>query len=79
MLDALTAWRAPRRLPVSLAARSYEVVVGDGLIRRAGALLAPVLPQKRVVVISDTNVAPLDRSNDAENIGLCVNQAICAA
>src|SRR5207247_10643034 len=27
----------------------------------------------------DTNVAPLDRSNDAENIGLCVNQTICAA
>ncbi len=55
----IEAWRPPRRLPVQLASTSYEVVIGDGLLSRAGALLAPVLPQKRVVVITDTTVAEL--------------------
>jgi len=35
------------------------VVIGDGLLARAGALLAPVLPQKRAVVVSDETVAAL--------------------
>ena len=35
------------------------MVVGEGLLARAGALLAPVLPQKRAVVVTDATVAPL--------------------
>lgn len=57
--SAFAAWRPPHRLTVRTGSASYDVVVGDGLLRRAGALLAPVLPQKRVVVISDTTVAAL--------------------
>ncbi len=56
---ALSAFRPPERLPVRTGTASYEVVVGDGLLQRAGALLAAVLPQKRVVVVSDTTVASL--------------------
>jgi shikimate kinase/3-dehydroquinate synthase len=59
VLDAVLEWRIPHRLSVKLAATSYEVVIGDGLLPRAGALLAPVLPQKRAVVVTDTTVAPL--------------------
>ena len=59
VIDALHRWQPPRRLPVALAATRYEVVIGDGLIARAGALLAPVLPQKRAVVVSDETVAGL--------------------
>lgn len=59
VLDALLAWSPPRRLTVALPASSYEVVVGDGLLARAGALLAPVLPQKSVVIVTDATVAPL--------------------
>ena len=59
VLDALMEWRAPRRLPVVLSRASYEVVVGAGLLARAGGLLAPVLPQKRCVVVTDSNVAAL--------------------
>lgn len=59
VLDALLQWRAPRRLPVRLASTSYEVLIGDGLLGRAGALLAPVIPQKRAVVITDAVVARL--------------------
>ncbi len=59
VVDALTAYAPPRRLPVVLSSTRYDVVIGDGLLARAGALLAPVLPQRRAVVVSDTNVAPL--------------------
>ncbi len=38
---------------------SYDVVIGDDLLARAGALLAPNLPQKRAVVITDKAVAEL--------------------
>ncbi len=58
-LAALAAYRRPRRLHVPLAVRGYDIVVGEGLLDRAGALLAPVLPQKRAVIVSDATVAPL--------------------
>ena len=59
VLDALSGWRPPRRLAVSLSSTGYDVVVGEGLLQRAGALLAPVLPQKRAVVVTDETVAGL--------------------
>lgn len=62
VLNALLAWRSPRRLAVVLQSTAYEVVIGDGLLRRAGALLAPRLPQKRVMVVTDETVAALHLS-----------------
>ncbi len=59
VLAALAGHRPSRRVPVALANHSYDVVVGEGLIDRAGALLAPVLPQRRAVIVSDATVAPL--------------------
>ncbi len=59
VLTALHGWSPPRRLAVGLSSTSYDVVVGDGLLARAGALLAPVLPQKRAVVVTDETVAGL--------------------
>ncbi len=59
VVDALTNYVPPRRLPVVLSSSRYDLVIGDGLLARAGALLAPVLPQKRAVVVSDANVAQL--------------------
>ncbi len=56
---AVEAWSPPHILPVRLASTRYDVVVGEGLLARAGALLAPVLPQKRCVVVTDTTVAAL--------------------
>ena len=57
--SALAEYKPPRRLAVRNSSAAYEVLVGDGLLHRAGALLAPVLPQKRVVVVSDTTVTAL--------------------
>ncbi len=59
VLEALHAHAPAIRVPVSLAAHGYDVVVGSGLLARAGALLAGVLPQKRVVIVSDETVAAL--------------------
>jgi shikimate kinase / 3-dehydroquinate synthase len=59
VLDALTGWRPPRRLTVALSTTQYDVVIGSGLLPRAGALLAPVLPQKRAVIVTDATVARL--------------------
>ncbi|WP_408906352.1 3-dehydroquinate synthase [Roseomonas sp. 18066] len=49
----------PARLPVPLSGRAYEVVVGDGLLARAGGLIAPALPARRVAIVSDASVAGL--------------------
>ncbi|MBN8873985.1 MAG: 3-dehydroquinate synthase [Rhodospirillales bacterium] len=59
VLDKLLTWKPARRLSVVLPSTSYDVVIGDNLLARAGALLAPRLPQKRAVVITDSAVAPL--------------------
>ncbi len=59
VIQALHDWRPARRLTVALSSTEYDVVVGDGLLSRAGALLAPVIPQKRAVVVTDETVAAL--------------------
>ncbi len=56
---AITGWARPARLHVALSERSYEVVVGSGLLPRAGGLVIPHLPARRAVVVSDANVAPV--------------------
>jgi shikimate kinase/3-dehydroquinate synthase len=59
VLEAVAAHRDPRRLTVGLGERAYDIVVGEGLLARAGAMLAPVLPSRRVAVVSDAEVARL--------------------
>jgi 3-dehydroquinate synthase len=49
-----------RRVRVELGPRSYDVVIGGGLLERAGALLGSLIAKKRrVVVITDERVAAL--------------------
>ncbi|MFL5295963.1 MAG: 3-dehydroquinate synthase [Phenylobacterium sp.] len=45
-----------RAIPVGLGGRSYEVLVGRGLIDRAGELMAPFLKRRRTAVVSDETV-----------------------
>ena len=59
VLNVLHAWRSPRRLSVVLPSTSYDLVIGEDLLARAGALLAPRIDQKRAVVVTDENVARL--------------------
>ena len=47
------------RLTLDLDERSYDIIIGSGLLAVAPALIVPVLASKRVIIISDSNVAPL--------------------
>lgn len=44
------------RLSVDLGRRSYDILVGGGLLKKAGALIRPLLTHPRVVVVTDENV-----------------------
>ena len=44
---------------VDLGERSYDVLVGEGLLAEAGKYISPVLKQDRVFVVTDEHVAPL--------------------
>ena len=47
------------RVQVDLGERTYDIIVGAGLIAEAGTHIPPLLRQRRVVVVTDENVAPL--------------------
>lgn len=46
-------------LNVNLGERSYDICVGQGLLDDAARFVLPLLKQKRVLVVTDSNVAPL--------------------
>ncbi len=47
------------RVHVALGARSYDVEIGEGLLSRIGARIAPLLHRPRVAIITDETVAGL--------------------
>jgi 3-dehydroquinate synthase len=63
----------PAALTVDLGERSYDILVGDGLLAGAGKLIAPTLAKPRTVVITDENVekhclGTLEKSLDESGI-----------
>jgi shikimate kinase/3-dehydroquinate synthase len=59
LTEAVLAHEPPLRVPVDLAGDGYDVVIGSGLLARAGSLLARVLPQRRAIIVTDRIVAGL--------------------
>ncbi len=59
VLAAVAAHQPPRTVHVALDSHAYDITIGSGLIARAGALLIPVLPQKRAMIVTDERVAAL--------------------
>ncbi|MGB3501797.1 MAG: 3-dehydroquinate synthase [Mesorhizobium sp.] len=47
----------PVVVPVVLGDRSYDILIGTGLVERAGREIARVLPSARVAIVTDENVA----------------------
>jgi 3-dehydroquinate synthase len=45
------------RVPVQLGSRSYEVLIGPGLLPRSAELIAAHVGRQRVAVVTDENVA----------------------
>jgi 3-dehydroquinate synthase len=56
------------RVGVELGSRRYDILVGPGLLERAGAQLLPLLSRKRVLVVSDETVAALHLPRLAEGL-----------
>lgn len=53
----MTSSASPANVRVDLAGRSYDILIGRDLIAEAGVHLAPLLPRRRVLVVTDENVA----------------------
>ena len=47
------------KVPVALADRSYDILIGDHLTDHAGAEISKVLPGSRAAIVTDENVAAL--------------------
>ena len=61
---------------VELGERSYNILIGGGLIARAGELIEPFLSRKRVFVLTDENVAARHLEtlrNSFERIGVSLH------
>ena len=56
---AQAAGQARRTIRVDLDGRAYDIVIGPGLLDRAGELAAGLLAAPRVIIVSDHTVAPL--------------------
>ena len=52
----------PLTVSVPLPGRDYDIRIGPGLLKRAGAEVAPLLRRKRVAVLTDARVADGRRS-----------------
>jgi 3-dehydroquinate synthase len=46
-------------LTLDLGARSYPIVMGEGVLMQAGSILRTILSNNRVIIVTDTNIAPL--------------------
>lgn len=64
----------PQKVRVNLAERSYDILIGEGLVSRAGQEISARLPGTRVAIVTDNNVASrhakaLAQSLDMAGIG----------
>ena len=62
-----------KSLKVDLGKRSYDILIGENLINKAGSLISPLLKRPRVFIITDSNVAKLylsdlEKSLDSQKI-----------
>ena len=70
------------QLRLELGDRSYNIMVGQNLISKAGNLIKPLLTGHKVIIVSDSNVAPLYQAKletSLEGAGLVHSTVILAA
>ncbi|KZS50068.1 3-dehydroquinate synthase [Rhizobium anhuiense] len=58
-MNAIPSASAVRTVHVPLGERAYDILIGPGLITRAGAEIASRLKGRKAAVVTDENVAPL--------------------
>ena len=59
MSQATTLSRTPAKVTVDLGERSYDILIGRGVIDLAGVEIARRLPGARIAIVTDENVAGL--------------------
>lgn len=52
-----TAKKSVRTVPIGLGERSYDIIIGDGLLGRSGDLISDRLGAYKCAMVTDTNVA----------------------
>lgn len=58
----------PLTVPVDLGERSYDILTGAGLLPRAGDLIAPFIPARRTVIVTDETVYGLHGQTLADSL-----------
>ncbi len=58
-----------QKVKVGLEKHSYDILIGHGLIKNSGQIIAPLLSKNRVVVITDQNVAEVLNSSCRMDFG----------
>lgn len=58
-MNAIPSASTIRTVHVPLGERAYDILIGPGLIARAGAEIASRLKGRKAAVVTDENVAPL--------------------
>ena len=74
--DATSDASATRTVGVELGERTYDVLIGPGLLAKAGALIAERLGKVKCAIVTDENVAhhhlaALERSLTAAGLAVC--------
>ena len=64
-------------IKVDLGARSYEIKIGEALLRNAATHMAPFITGKHVIIISDSEVGPLYQNDLATNISPLATRIDC--
>lgn len=67
---------------VALGSRSYDILIEPGLLQRAGELIAKQLGNRRLAIVTDSNVAPLHLGTLVESLekaGLTAQEIIVPA
>lgn len=57
--EAVLGHHPPAHMRVDLSRNAYDIVIGEGVLKRAGAELAQRIEGRRVIIVSDQSVAPL--------------------
>ena len=58
-MNAIPSASSVQTVHVPLGERAYDILIGPGLIARAGAEIASRLKGRKAAVVTDENVAPL--------------------
>jgi 3-dehydroquinate synthase len=81
-MNAISSASAERKVHVPLGDRAYDILIGPGLISRAGAEIASRLKGRKAAIITDAHVAPLYLEalvKSLEGVGIAPTQFVLPA